>query len=208
MRHPDPGPLLSDYPLASATAFMGSLPSPAGWPLTAAPKGPPCFQDSYPFLSIPSRQPELDLESQIWPSTPPCLFPRAPGTKSTTYTDTQAPPSVSLPPPHFLLFPSPSLSQPRCLQGSAQAEPFAWNARANLCAITRIQLSYHLLQEAFPDLTLPKPISAGFIRWPCSEPPGPPAPLHALLSSSADDSGGLAVQSVSIPLSLAGRQRH
>lgn len=106
-RHPDPGPLLSDYPLASATAFMGSLPSPAGWPLTAAPKRPPCFQDSYPFLSIPSRQPELDLESQIWPSTPPCLFPRAPGTKSTTYTDTQAPPSVSLPPPHFLLSPPP-----------------------------------------------------------------------------------------------------
>lgn len=67
-----------------------------------------------------------------------------------------------------------------------------------------MQLSYDLLQEAFPDLTPSKPISVSFFRCPCSVPAWSPAPLHALLSSSADDGRGPdRVQLVSIPQSLA-----
>lgn len=180
-RHPDLGPLLSDFHLASATVFIGPLPSPPSWPLQQLRRDL-CLQVSYPFLSIVhackvARVRPRIKELAIPPSRP---APQGPGTKSTTYT--QAPPSVGVP-----ISPNPlPLTRLTCLQASALIEPFAWNALP--ISVWYPEYSSAITFSGKPALISPflDPSQLGLLGTPCSVPSGPPAPLHSPLNSSAN----------------------
>lgn len=149
------------YPLAIVTAFMRPSPFSAGWPFVTAPKGPPCLQEPCP-LPLPSHEaarvsPKI-TELAIHPSLP---VPQGPWDNvCTLYSDTPSKCGPA-PFPDFSYSPPPPQTTQRSETHSA-SEPLL---RLSLLPGTpSTQLSYHLLQEAFPDLTPPAPISPGFIR--------------------------------------------